>query len=126
MTLLPMTLKNGARFYVEVDADADAPAAEDDGVGPQGPAMGGRTARKLAETHFAGAVKVVEGVAAEVTEGLVKKEDGSRRLSEVALEIALGFDAEGNVFFASGKASATLKLNLKWTIPPPPTPPKGG
>lgn len=118
---LPVKLKDGGEVYVEVQpAPGAAPSAAPDLV-LEGPAMGraktpGGIAEK-AEKQFADAVRVAQGIADEVSEGLVKKEDTSRRLSEVAVELSLGFTANGNVFIAQGGASAALKITLKWSIP---------
>jgi hypothetical protein len=120
---LPITLKNGKTFHVEVAAESVDPAV-DRGVFSGGAGMGGKaTVTDLAEKHFSEAVAIVQGIAAEVSEALVKHEDGkkddtSRRPSEVALELQLGFDAGGKVLcFAEAKASAAMKLTLKWTLP---------
>ncbi len=123
MQNIPIKLKNGATLHVEAEGAPEAVAAftarADADLRPRGGAMSPpKSPAAIAETQFSDAVRVVAGVADEVTEGLVKKDDTSRRLSEIGLEIQLGFDAEGNVYFVKGKASAVLKLNLKWTIPP--------
>jgi hypothetical protein len=111
---IPVKLKNGGTFYVEVE-DASGSVELIPGGAPMGSGSKEATAT---EQRFSEAVRVVEGIADEVTEGLIKKEDSSKRLSEVGLEIQIGFDAQGKVlFFASAKASAVMKLNLKWTIP---------
>lgn len=115
---LPVKLSNGEQVYVEIQA-AEGAAPIDLDLGLDGAAMGRKTPAALAEKQFGDAVRVAKGIAEEVSEGLVKKEDTSRRLSEVSLEVSLGFEAGGNVFIAQGKASAALKLTLKWALPTP-------
>jgi len=113
---LPVKLKDGGEVYVEVQP---APGAAPDLI-LEGPAMGGAKTpggiAEKAETQFADAVRVAQGIADEVSEGLVKNEDTSGRLSEVAVELSLGFTASGNVFIAQAGTSAVLKLSLKWSL----------
>jgi hypothetical protein len=47
----------------------------------------------------------------------VKKEGASRQLSEVTMELSLGFTAKGHIFVAQAEGDAALKLSLKWTLP---------
>lgn len=116
---LPIKLKNGE--HVDVEVESTPSAVVEQGLELEGAPMGrgGKTAAALAEKQFGDAVRVAQGIAQEVSEGLVKKEDTSRRLTEVALELSLGFNAGGNVFIAQGSANAALKLTLKWTLPSP-------
>lgn len=119
---LPIKLKNGKIFHVEVAAQPVAPAqlvapALDPDIFTGGPAAGvSATASDMAEEHFGEAVGIVEGIALEVSERLVR-EDSTHRLSEVELELELGFDATGKVLiFAEASASASLKLKLTWAL----------
>jgi hypothetical protein len=119
---LPVKLKDGGEVYVEVAPTPGAvAAARESDLVLEGHAMGGaeRAAgiAQKAEKQFADAVQVAQSIAEEVDEGLVKKEGASRRLSEVAVELSLGFTAQGNVFVAQTGASAALKLTLKWSLP---------
>lgn len=119
---LPIKLQNGKTFHVEASAETIAPQATPDrGVFSGGRALGGATATDLAEQHFGEAVDIIQGIADQVGEALVKdqkKDEASRRLSEVGLELQLGFGATGKVLiFASANATASLKVSLKWTLP---------
>ena len=116
---LPVKLKDGSEVYVEVTPSPDA--APEHELVLEGHAMGQPEKAvgiaKKAEKQFTEAVRVAQAIAEEVDEGLVKKESASRRLSEVGVELSLGFTAQGNVFVAQTGASAALKLTLKWSLP---------
>jgi hypothetical protein len=115
---LPIRLANGSTFLVETLPSTleEVPVADD--LRPRGTAMGDRPAVALPAKEFREAAEVVEGIAEELTERL-SRDKKRARLSELGLEVQVGFDAKGNVFIASGSASASLKLSLKWEIDRP-------
>ena len=118
--LLPLRLKNGTTVAVQTvaapGAPIPAPAAGDADLHPEGAAMG--PAAQLPAKELGEAVEVVEGIAEEVRERLGRDKKGMR-LKELELGVKVGFDVEGNVFIASGSASASLELKLKWELKEP-------
>ena len=109
---IKMKLTNGAEFYVETEP---VEPAADSKFTPGGAALGDAPAA-LTEKAFSDAVSVVDGVAAELTDKLVKA-DNRHKMSEVELELKLGFDAKGNLWFFKGGVNASLSLKLKWSLP---------
>lgn len=86
---------------------------------PSGQPMGDDvvlTPRRVARLEEA--VKVAEKLAGTVEDQLLTR--SKSHLSEVTVELSLGFSAEGKVLMlAKAAGSATLRLELKWTRPPP-------
>lgn len=117
---VPVKTHAGTTFFVEVDAAApDAPSApglpdasDAPELAPDGAAMG---APRIDTALFARAVEVVQSVSQDLSEGLLATEP---RPSSVELALDLGFDAQGNVWIFRGGAKASLKLTLRWNLPP--------
>lgn len=123
--LLPLKLSNGDVIQIQVGAatpesPALAPPAHpiDPSLLPRGTAAGPGSQKVLAsvEANLQAALALVRGVAAEVTTSLTESEE-RLRVSEIGLQLSIGFGVEGNVFIASGKADAQLALSLKWSLP---------
>lgn len=117
---VPVRTSNGELFFVQVDEEPATPSVSQDDrallgadpLTPRGMAMGSGES-VLKEELFTKAVKVIRGVASELTDGLQK---ANPKPSEVELSLNLGFDAGGNVWLFKGGANAALRLTLKWRL----------
>jgi len=122
-TKIPVETAGGTRFYVQVEAEEGPGGALDGGEGvdaslmPRGSdtrAMG--PADKVLQTSmFRKAVTVIQDISQEVASSLEQTRPAP---SEVQLSLDLGFDAGGNVWLLKGSARASLRLVLKWNMPP--------
>jgi len=113
---IPVKLADGTVVYMDaaVATPGGAPAPADDALVPRGAAMGAAD-EVLEPQRFNAAVRVVQGVASELMDGLYNDQTHYPP-TDVKLELSLGFDAGGKVFFASAGAHASLKLELAWKL----------
>ena len=113
---LPIRLKNGKTFLVEtveVPNDSAGFSTDDEDFLTRGRSLGDSPLAKLPAAELSAAIDVVEGIADEIGERLTQP-GKSLQMSEIGLDVEVGFDAKGNVFIARASASASLKLSLKW------------
>ncbi len=80
---------------------------------------GSKAMGDLEPTMFNKAVAVIQNVAEEVSAGLLSVDPSP---SEVELSVNIGFDARGNVWLFRAGTNASLKMVLRWKLPPPQTP----
>ncbi|MCG8417582.1 MAG: hypothetical protein MJE77_06510 [Proteobacteria bacterium] len=125
-TKIPGTIEvvtsDGERFFVQVDESAEPEPQVRRGAARSTtpPIRGLERAEKAADRVlqselFARAAVVIKEVSQDVTSGLLET---NPRPSEVQLSLDLGFDAGGNVWIFKGGARASMRLTLKWDLPP--------
>ncbi len=108
---LPVKLKNGTVFYVEAEPES---GDVDPSLSSKGEQMGKvDDLAEVAEKKFGECLGVIEGIAQEVSDTLLNS-DWPLKPDEVALDLNVGFDASGDVFFFKASSKTSLKLSLKW------------
>src|SRR6185503_11817396 len=105
MRTLPIKLETGDVIHVDVNAQPvgarQLPDNQFLGGGTRGAPAGSALVEKV-DNHFGHAVELVRTVAAQITQGLLAEDGPARQLSEVSMELQIGFDVRGGVFITQG------------------------